>query len=165
MQFPHKIAPCLWFDTQGEAAAQFYCGIFPNSRITEIGRYPDNDHAAHRDRAGTAMTVAFELAGQSFTALNGGPHFKFTEAISLQVYTDDQAETDHYWNALGAGCDPKTQQCGWLKDRYGLSWQIVPKAVIDILGGPDRARAAKAMAAVMQMKNIDIAAVQKAAAA
>lgn len=164
MKFPHKIAPCLWFDTQGEEAAQFYCGIFPDARITEIGRYPDNDHALHADRAGTAMTVAFELAGQSFTALNGGPHFKFTEAISLQVYCDDQAETDHYWNALGAGCDPKAQQCGWLKDRYGLSWQIVPKAVIDILSGPDRTRAARAMAAVMQMKKIDIAAVLKAAA-
>jgi predicted 3-demethylubiquinone-9 3-methyltransferase (glyoxalase superfamily) len=119
MKITQKIAPCLWFDDQAEEAANFYTGIFKNSRITKISHYGKEGHEIHGRPAGSVLTVAFELDGQAFTALNGGPVFKFNEAISLQIYCDTQEEIDHYWNKLSAGGDAKAQQCGWLKDKYG----------------------------------------------
>lgn len=165
MDFASKISPCLWFDSQGEEAARFYVSLFPNSRIVDIGRYTEDGHELHGQRAGSVMTVAFELAGQGFLALNGGPQFKFSEAVSLIVYCEDQAEVDHYWSALAEGGGGQSQACGWLKDRYGLPWQIVPKSVIALLAGADKTKASKAMRAVMQMVKIDIAAVEQAVAA
>src|SRR5688572_8933155 len=121
-----RITPCLWFDDKGEEAARFYTEIFPNSRITTITRYGKAGFDVHHRPAGSVMTVAFELDGQPFTALNGGPEFTFNEAVSFQVSCTSQDEIDYYWEKLGAGGDPNAQQCGWLKDRYGLSWQIIP---------------------------------------
>src|SRR5689334_10059287 len=126
MPITTRITPCLWFAEEAEAAAGFYTGIFPNSRVTAVSRYTEAGFEVHHRPAGSVMTVAFELDGQPFTALNGGPVFTFNEAVSLQVSCSDQAEIDYYWEQLGAGGDPKAQQCGWLKDRYGLSWQVVP---------------------------------------
>src|SRR5690554_1668467 len=120
------IAPCLWFDSQAEEAARFYCSVFPDSKITTITYYPQVGQEVHGRSEGSVLTVEFELNGNPFTALNGGPVFKFNEAVSLQVYCDTQEEIDYYWEKLGEGGDPKAQQCGWLKDRYGLSWQVVP---------------------------------------
>ena len=131
MQFPQKIAPCLWFDKNGEDAAKFYVGIFKNSRIVSTTRYPKAGHETHQQPEGSVLTVAFELDGCPFTALNGGPIFKFNEAISLQIYVDDQKELDYYWDKLTPGGDPKSQVCGWLKDKFGLSWQVVPKKMIE----------------------------------
>src|SRR5688572_13454403 len=124
-----KITPCLWFDSDAEEAANFYLGVFPNSRITQISRYGEAGREHHGKEPGTVMTVAFELDGQSFTALNGGPMFQFTEAISFQVDCDTQEEIDHFWDKLSAGGDARAQACGWLKDRFGVSWQIVPTAL------------------------------------
>ena len=146
-----RITPCLWFADEAEAAAQFYTAIFKNSRITKTSR-----------SAGSVMVVAFELDGHAFTALNGGPVFKFNEAISLQVSCETQDEIDYYWTKLGDGGDPKAQQCGWLKDRYGLSWQVVPRNMGEIFGGGDAAGAARAMEAMRRMKKIDIAALERA---
>ena len=150
MQISQKIAPCLWFDSQGEEAANFYVGIFDDSRILSISRYGKAGHETHGKPEGAVMMVAFELAGLPFTALNGGPHFKFTEAISLQIYVDDQKELDYYWDKLTAGGDPKAQICGWLKDKYGLSWQVVPKKMVDWWLTPD-ARSQRAFEAMMKM--------------
>jgi len=154
-----KITPCLWFDHQAEEAAKYYVEIFPNSKITQVSRYLQETFGKP---AGSVLTVAFELAGQSFTGLNGGPVFQFTEAISLQVMCDDQKEVDHYWEKLGAGGDPQAQQCGWLKDKFGVSWQIVPKAMIEMIASPQTDKALHAMQAMMQMKKLDIAALEKA---
>src|SRR5262249_45348342 len=121
-----KIAPCLWFDNEAEAAAKFYTRIFKNSRIVRTSHYPNAGHEVHHRPAGSVLTVEFELEGQPFTALNGGPQFKFNEAVSLQVSCADQHEIDYYWKALGEGGPGEAQMCGWLKDKYGLSWQIVP---------------------------------------
>lgn len=162
MQLASKIAPCLWFDDQAEAAAKFYTGIFPNSKIAKITRYGNAGQEIHGGKPGSVLTVAFELDGQPFTTLNGGPVFKFNEAISLQVFCDTQAEVDHYWEKLSAGGEPKAQQCGWLKDRYGVSWQVVPVALIEMIGDPDRARADRVMAALLKMKKLDIAALNRA---
>ena len=120
------ITPCLWFDSEGEDAAKFYTSIFPNSKVGAISRYTEAGKELHGKEPGSVLTVAFTLDGQEFTALNGGPLFKFSEAISFQVNCDTQAEVDHYWEKLGAGGDPQAQQCGWLKDKFGVSWQIVP---------------------------------------
>lgn len=158
----NKIAPCLWFDTEAEAAARYYIGIFKNSKITAISHYPDNGQEIHGKPAGSVLLVAFELNGQSFTALNGGPQFKFTEAISFQVECEDQAEVDYYWENLSAGGDPSAQQCGWVQDKYGLSWQVVPKVIPAMLCDPDAARAARVFQAIMPMKKINIAALQRA---
>jgi predicted 3-demethylubiquinone-9 3-methyltransferase (glyoxalase superfamily) len=152
-----KIAPCLWFDNQSEEAAKYYTGIFKNSRIVRISRYGKAGYEVHHRPAGSVMTVAFELEGQSFTALNGGPLFKFNEAISLQVNCANQQEVDYYWNRLGEGGDEKAQQCGWLKDKFGVSWQIVPTVLPDMLADPDSARSQRAMEAMLKMKKIDIA--------
>jgi predicted 3-demethylubiquinone-9 3-methyltransferase (glyoxalase superfamily) len=160
MQFS-KITPCLWFDTQAEEAANYYVSIFPDSRILKIARYGKAGFEAHQKPEGTVMTVQFELAGQTFTALNGGPIFKFNEAVSLQVYVEDQKELDYYWAKLGAGGDPKSHVCGWLKDRYGLSWQVAPGRMVEWFGDPDE-KSERAMAAMMKMGKLDIAALEKA---
>jgi predicted 3-demethylubiquinone-9 3-methyltransferase (glyoxalase superfamily) len=154
-----KLTPCLWFDTQGEEAAEFYTSIFPNSRIKHVSRYGE----AGPRPAGTAMTVEFELDGQPFTALNGGPEFTFSEAISFQVGCEDQAEVDRYWEALGEGGEPGP--CGWLKDKFGLSWQIVPKRLVELLEDPDREKSQRVMAAMLEMRKIDVDALERAAAA
>lgn len=156
----HRITPCLWFDSVAEPAAKFYCSVFPDSRITAVSRYGEAGREIHGRPPGSAMMVTFDLAGQSFMALNGGPVFKFTEAISLVIHCDTQAEIDHYWSALGAGGDPAAQQCGWLKDRYGLSWQVVPRVIGDLMMSPAGDRV---MSAVLKMKKIDIAALEAAA--
>ncbi|BBP83551.1 VOC family protein [Pseudomonas sp. Pc102] len=157
-----RITPCLWFDDQAEAAVDFYIGIFPNSRITAISRYGEAGRAIHGRPPGSIMTLAFELDGQLFTALNGGPAFRFNEAISLQVDCHDQDEVDHYWNALGAGGPVEAQQCGWLKDRFGLSWQIVPRAMIAMMQAQDGEKSQRAFQAMLGMKKLDIAALQRA---
>jgi predicted 3-demethylubiquinone-9 3-methyltransferase (glyoxalase superfamily) len=156
MEIVSKIVPCLWFDHEGEEAARYYCKVFPDSRITQIARYGEVGQEIHGGKPGSVMTVAFELAGQAFTALNGGPVFKFTEALSLQVMCDSQQEVDHYWSALSAGGDPAAQQCGWVKDRWGLSWQVVPKQLLDWILDPDRAAAERTFAAMLQMKKLDL---------
>jgi predicted 3-demethylubiquinone-9 3-methyltransferase (glyoxalase superfamily) len=162
MNFSQKIAPCLWFDDQAEEAAKYYVSIFKNSRMGEIGRYGEAGKEHHQRPVGSVMTAAFELEGQAFTALNGGPIFKFTEAVSLQIYVDDQKELDYYWDKLTAGGDPKAQVCGWLKDKFGLSWQVVPRRLVSMFNDPNNAGSQRAMAALMQMKKLDIAALERA---
>lgn len=162
MHITSKIVPCLWFASEAEEAAHFYVSVFPRSKITEVSRYGEAGQEVHGQKPGTVLTVAFELDGQSFTALNGGPVFKFNEAVSLQIMCDDQQEVDHFWSRLGAGGDPAAQQCGWLKDRFGLSWQVVPKALIDMITAPDKEKSQRAFAAMMQMKKLDIAALERA---
>jgi predicted 3-demethylubiquinone-9 3-methyltransferase (glyoxalase superfamily) len=158
-----RIAPCLWFDDQAEEAAKFYSGIFKKSKIVSVSRYSKAGYEIHRRPAGSVMVVAFELEGQPFTALNGGPIFKFNEAVSLQVYCETQDEIDYYWQRLSEGGDPKAQQCGWLKDKYGLSWQVVPAGMDKMLKDHKSAKAERVMAAVMQMKKFDLAALKRAA--
>ena len=153
-----KITPNLWFDTQGEEAATFYTSVFPGSRIVEISRYGS---AGPRDE-GTVMTVEFELGGQRFTALNGGPEFTFSEAISFQVSCETQDEVDSYWSTLSKGGEEGP--CGWLKDRFGVSWQIVPKVLPELLADPDRERAQRVMAAMLKMRKIEIGELERAAA-
>ena len=157
-----RITPCLWFDDQGEEAAKFYTGIFKNSRIRAITRYGNAGFEIHHRPAGSVMTVEFELDGQPFTALNGGPAFKFNEAVSLQVNCETQKEIDYYWEKLGAGGDPKAQQCGWLKDKYGLSWQVVPTGMDQMLSKSGTPGSERAMEAILRMKKIDIAELQGA---
>ncbi len=157
-----RIAPCLWFDDQAEQAAQFYVSVFPNSRIVRVSRYGEAGREVHGRPAGSVMVVAFELDGQPFMALNGGPLFKFNEAISLAVDCDTQDEVDHYWTKLSADGDAKAQQCGWLKDRYGVSWQIVPRVLPDMLCDPDAAKAGRVTEALLKMKKLDIAALKGA---
>jgi predicted 3-demethylubiquinone-9 3-methyltransferase (glyoxalase superfamily) len=162
MQSSNRITPCLWFENQGEEAAKFYTSIFKNSKIVKVSRYTEAGREAHRRPAGSVMTVEFELDGQTFTALNGGPVFKFNEAVSLQVNCETQEEVDYYWDKLSEGGDPKAQQCGWLKDKYGLSWQVVPRALIEAISDPDPVKAGRVMEAMLPMKKIDIAAVKRA---
>ncbi len=152
-----KITPWLWFDTQGEEAAEFYTSIFPNSKIVEVTRYGP---AGPRPE-GTVMTVAFVLDGQEYVALNGGPEFTFSEAISFQISCGSQEEVDEYWGKLTDGGEEGP--CGWLKDRYGLSWQVVPTALSELLADPDPGRSQRAIQAMMQMKKIDIAELRRAA--
>ena len=155
------IVPCLWFDTRAEEAAKFYVGIFKNSRIGRVSRFPDAGKEIHGKDAGTVMTVEFELEGQTFIALNGGPQFTFDEAISFQVMCETQDEIDNYWNKLTAG-GGEEGPCGWLKDKFRLSWQIVPSMVPELMaGGPDKA--ARVMNDFMQMKKLDIATLKRAA--
>jgi len=158
-----KIVPCLWFDSQAEDAAKFYVSAFgKNSGINRVTHYTEAGKEVHGRKPGTVMTVAFELAGEPLTALNGGPNFKFTEAISLQVMCDSQAEIDHFWKTLASGGDERAQQCGWLKDKYGLSWQIVPKMMDELFSDGDAAKASRVMNAMLKMKKLDIAALQTA---
>jgi len=156
------IVPCLWFDTQAEEAATFYTGIFPQGRILRISHYGQAGYEIHRMKAGTVMTVEFQLDGQTFTALNGGPVFNFNEAVSLQVYCQTQAEIDRYWEKLSAGGDERARQCGWLKDQYGLSWQVVPSILPELMLDPDPARTDRVMQALLQMKKLDIAGLKQA---
>lgn len=157
-----KISPCLWFDNQAEEAANFYTSIFENSRVVTITRYGEAGHEIHGRPAGSVLIVEFELDGQAFTALNGGPLFKFSEAISLQVFCLDQAEIDYFWEKLSAGGDPSAQQCGWLKDRFGLSWQIVPVGLSEMLSSGDYAQSERVMTALLEMKKLSIAGLQQA---
>jgi len=158
-----RITPCLWFDGQGEEAARFYTGIFGNSRIVDVTRFGEAGHEVHGRPAGSVMTVVFELDGQAFVALNGGPDFKFNEDVSLQVRCETQKEVDYYWENLSEGGDPRAQQCGWLKDKFGLSWQIVPQILIDLIKDPDHARSQRAFSAMLKMKKVDIGELKRAA--
>lgn len=151
-----KIRPCLWFDREGEEAANFYVSLFPDSRVTSVSRYGE----AGPGEPGSAMVVTFELCGLPFMALNGGPVYRLTEAFSLSVDCADQAEVDHYWEKLGAGGE--YSRCGWLKDRYGLSWQITPRRLPELLRGADKAGAERAMRAMMGMAKLDIAKLEAA---
>jgi predicted 3-demethylubiquinone-9 3-methyltransferase (glyoxalase superfamily) len=151
-----KITPFLWFDHQAEEAANFYASIFPNSKVVKVARYGD----AGPGPAGSAMTVEFQLEGQTFVALNGGPHFKFTEAISFVVNCETQQEVDSYWEKLSSGGNEV--QCGWLKDRFGLSWQIVPTALPRLLSDPDPIKSGRVMKAIMTMKKLDIRTLEQA---
>lgn len=162
MKISQKIAPCLWFSHEAEEAANFYVGIFENSRIVKVTRYGKAGEDVHGMPPGSVMTVAFELDGQPFTALNGGPIFKFNEAISLQIYCADQEDVDHYWEKLSQGGDVKAQQCGWLKDKYGVSWQVVPEVLPEMVGDPNSERSQRAMDAMLHMKKIDIAELKRA---
>jgi predicted 3-demethylubiquinone-9 3-methyltransferase (glyoxalase superfamily) len=162
MPIAQKITPCLWFDHQAEEAANYYVGIFSNSRITTVSRYGKAGQEVHGRAPGSVMVVAFELDGQTFTALNGGPNFEFNEAISLQINCETQAEIDHYWERLSRGGNPAAQQCGWLKDRYGVSWQVVPTLIQALFAGPSNEKSERAMAAIMQMKKLDIEKIQQA---
>jgi len=158
----NRIVPCLWFDSQAEEAAVFYTSVFPGSKITRVSRYGSAGYETHRRPAGTVMTVEFEIDGQTFTALNGGPVFKFNEAISLQVICRTQEEIDYYWLKLSEGGDEKAQQCGWLKDKYGVSWQVIPAVLGELVGDPDSPKSQRAMSVMLQMKKIDIEALKKA---
>jgi predicted 3-demethylubiquinone-9 3-methyltransferase (glyoxalase superfamily) len=151
-----RIVPCLWFADQAEQAAQFYTSIFKNSKINGITRYGTAGFEIHQRPAGSVMTVDFELDGSHFTALNGGPVFTFNEAVSFQIICDTQEEVDAYWDKLTAGGDPKAQQCGWLKDKFGLSWQVVPAGMQEMLSDPTSDAASRAMSAMMQMKKLDL---------
>lgn len=157
-----KIAPCLWFDTQAEDAANFYVAIFKNSRIKRVSRYGNAGREVHGKEPGSVMVVEFELDGQTFTALNGGPQFKFDEAVSFQVYCETQDEIDYFWNRLSAG--GRESACGWLKDKYGLSWQIVPAALPQMIADADGAGTDRVMNAVLKMKKFDLATLQRALA-
>ena len=154
-----NLTPCLWFDTDGEDAANFYVSVFPNSKILDVARYG----SAGPRPEGTVMTVTFELDGMKFLALNGGPQFTFSEAISYQVSCKNQDEVDHYWSKLSEGGEPGP--CGWLKDRFGLSWQIVPTVLPELLGDPDQEKAQRVMAAMLEMHKIQIDELERAAEA
>ncbi len=161
MQLKHPLTPCLWFDSQAEQAANFYCAVFPHSKITAISRYPDAGQEIHKKPPGSVMVVAFELNGMPFTALNGGPHFKFDEAVSFQISCATQDEIDYYWDALTKD-GGREGPCGWLKDKFGLSWQVVPSDVPRMMTDPDTRKSARAMNAVMTMKKLDIATIERA---
>jgi len=157
-----RISICLWFDNQAEDAARFYTSIFRNSSINEILRYSDVGQEIHGKPPGTVLTVQFELNGQRFTALNGGPMFKFSEAVSLEINCETQEEIDYYWEKLSEGGDERAQQCGWLKDRYGLSWQVVPAMISDLFRDENSEGSKRAMAAMLGMKKLDIAELKRA---
>lgn len=157
-----NITPCLWFDSQAEDAAKFYTAVFENSRITAVSRYGEAGREIHGKEPGSVLTVAFELDGHPFTALNGGPVFQFNEAISFEVGCETQEDVDHYWAKLGEGGDERAHQCGWLKDKFGVSWQVVPTILSKLLSDPDAARSQRVMAALLQMKKLDIAGLQRA---
>jgi len=157
-----KLVPCLWFDQQAEEAANFYVSIFEKARIGRITRYTAAGHEVHGRPAGSVMTVEFELDGQTFTALNGGPQFKFNEAISFQVMCETQEEVDRFWSKLTLGGDDKAQQCGWLKDKFGVSWQIVPSVLDKLMADSDQVKAGRVTNAMLKMKKLDIAALKRA---
>ncbi len=152
------IVPNLWFDTQAEQAAAFYCSVFKNSRVVSVARYPEGAPGP----AGTVMTVEFELDGQRFVGINGGPQFTFDEAVSFQITCEDQAEVDYFWDALLDGGGEESQ-CGWLKDRFGLSWQVVPDGMDEVFSDPDPQRAQRGMQAMLGMRKLDVAALRRAA--
>jgi predicted 3-demethylubiquinone-9 3-methyltransferase (glyoxalase superfamily) len=155
-----KISPCLWFDTEAEDAAKFYTSVFENSAIKQISRYGNAGREVHGKEPDSVMVVEFEIEGQTFAALNGGPHFKFNEAVSFQVMCDTQAEIDYFWSKLSQ--DGREGQCGWLKDKYGLSWQVVPSELPELIADTSGARHDRVIGAVMQMKKFDIEALKQA---
>ena len=158
-----RLIPCLWFDDQAEHAAKFYVSVFDtNSRIIQVSHFPNAGQEVHGKPAGSVMTVEFELFGCSLTALNGGPQFKFTEAVSLQVMCDTQAEIDHLWDQLSSGGDASAQACGWLKDKFGLSWQIVPTMMAELFTSDSPEKAERAMKAMLPMKKLVIADLKRA---
>lgn len=157
-----KITPCIWFDHQAEEAANFYVSIFKNSRIREISHYTEVGQEQHGRPPGSVMVVEFELEGQPFTALNGGPHFQLSPALSLQIDCADQAEVDYFWEKLGEGGPVEARQCGWLQDKFGLSWQVVPGILKELIKDPNDPRGRRAFAAMMQMQKLDIAELKRA---
>ncbi|HWM90960.1 MAG TPA: VOC family protein [Thermoanaerobaculia bacterium] len=157
-----RISPCLWFDDQAEEAANFYVGIFKNSRIVKISRYGEAGREIHGRPAGSVMTADFELDGLPLTALNGGPMFKFNEAISFQIMCETQEEVDYYWEKLSEGGDEKAQQCGWLKDKFGASWQVIPIIMNELVSDPDSEKSQRAFEAMLRMKKLDIAELKRA---
>lgn len=160
-----KITPCLWFDGNAEEAARYYIGIFRNAKLCDISRYPDAGKEHHHQEAGSVMTVAVELDGQRFTLMNGGPMFKFSPAVSLQVNCDTQEEIDYFWDRLSEGGAPEAQACGWLADKFGLSWQVVPTILPSLIVDADAETAGRVMTALLQMKKLDIAGLKKVYAA
>ena len=157
-----KITPFLWFDAQAEEAARFYTSIFKNSKMGSVVRYDEDAAKASGKPAGSVMVATFEIDGQKFTALNGGPLFSFTEAVSFVIDCDSQEEVDYYWNKLSEGADPKAQQCGWLKDKFGLSWQVIPTILTRLLQDKDPDKSKRVMQAMLQMKKIDIKGLKQA---
>jgi predicted 3-demethylubiquinone-9 3-methyltransferase (glyoxalase superfamily) len=163
MATTQKIVTNFWFDTEAEEAAKFYTSIFKNSSIDKITRYPAVGQEIHRKAPGSVMTVEFTLEGQKYVALNGGPDFKFNESISLVINCKDQAEVDYYWEKLTKGGDPKAQQCGWLKDKFGLSWQVVPVVLDELINQPDQEKADHVFAAMLKMKKLNVEELEQAA--
>jgi predicted 3-demethylubiquinone-9 3-methyltransferase (glyoxalase superfamily) len=163
MQMSARLTPCLWFDSDAEEAANFYVSVFKNSKIGKVSRYGKEGHEVHGRKAGTVMTVEFEIEGHKFLALNGGPHFKFNEAVSFQIHCQSQEEVDYFWSKLAEG--GKESQCGWLKDKFGLSWQVVPDVLSQLLTDKNAEKAGRVMESMLRMKKIDIAALQQAHAA
>jgi predicted 3-demethylubiquinone-9 3-methyltransferase (glyoxalase superfamily) len=157
-----KISPCLWFDDKAEEAVNFYVSIFKNSKVGNVTRYGKEGYEIHKKKEGTVMTIDFEIEGQKFLALNGGPIFKFNEAISFQIYCDTQEEIDYYWDKLTEDGDKNAQVCGWLKDKFGVSWQVVPVALIKMLEDKDSRKTERVMKAMLQMQKLDIDALRKA---
>ena len=157
-----KISPCLWFDDNAEEAVKFYVSIFKNSKVGNVTRYGKEGYEIHKKKEGSVMTIDFEIEGQKFLALNGGPIFKFNEAISFQIYCDTQEEIDYYWEKLTEGGDKNAQVCGWLKDKFGVSWQVVPIALIKMLQDKDSKKTERVMKAMLQMQKLDINALTKA---
>jgi predicted 3-demethylubiquinone-9 3-methyltransferase (glyoxalase superfamily) len=162
MSIKQRIRPCLWFDDQAEEAANFYVGIFPDSRIVQITRYSDAGREVHGRPEGSVMTVVFELDGHPFMGLNGGPHFTFNEAVSFEIHCATQEEIDHYWERLSEGGDPRAQQCGWLKDRFGLSWQVVPTEMEEMIADENSPGAKRVFEAMLRMKKLDLAELRRA---
>jgi predicted 3-demethylubiquinone-9 3-methyltransferase (glyoxalase superfamily) len=157
-----NITPCLWFAGQAEEAAEFYTSIFPDSAVIDVTRYGKAGYEVHGQQAGAVMTVSFRLGTNTFTALNGGPAFKFNEAVSFQIPCETQEEVDYYWEKLSADGDSSAQQCGWLKDKFGLSWQVFPAALTAMLADPDFEKSERVMNAMLQMKKINLAELQRA---
>lgn len=157
-----KISPCLWFDNNAEDAVQFYISTFKNAKVGNVTRYGKEGYEIHKKKEGTVMTIDFEIEGQKFLALNGGPVFKFNEAISFQIYCDTQEEIDYYWEKLTEGGDKNAQVCGWLKDKFGVSWQVVPHVLIKMLQDKDSNKTESVMKAMLQMHKLDINALTKA---
>lgn len=162
MSIKNRIRPCLWFDSQAEEAARYYVGIFKNAQINRIIRYGKAGLEVHGRPEGSVATVEFELDGQNFTALNGGPVFEFNEAVSLEIHCETQEEIDYYWEKLGAGGDPKAQQCGWLKDKFGLSWQVVPTELVEMIADEKSEAGQRAFEAMLHMKKLDIEELKRA---
>jgi predicted 3-demethylubiquinone-9 3-methyltransferase (glyoxalase superfamily) len=157
-----KISPCLWFDDNAEDAVKFYVSIFKNSKVGNVTRYGKEGYEIHKKKEGSVMTIDFEIEGQKFLGLNGGPIFRFNEAISFQIYCDTQEEIDYYWEKLTEGGDKNAQVCGWLKDKFGVSWQVVPIAMIKMLQDKDSKKTERVMRAMLQMHKLDIDALTKA---
>lgn len=162
MPLATRLRPCLWFDSQAEEAANFYVSVFPNSRIVKVARYGAVGQEIHGRPPGSVMTVEFELDGMPIMALNGGPHFHFSPAVSLEVHCDSQEEIDHYWARLGEGGDPAAQQCGWLADRWGMAWQIVARDFMEMIPETPTPASERAFAAMLRMKKLDLAALERA---